>query len=146
LGWQHVPVIGMLKLTREKGSELFLALAAHMPALQFRAVCAEPGVRQQAASAGLTNMQLVPPAGELCCGFVCMLGVYTYPWMSTQPHLLLSQLPCLPVCTLACPPACVLTFRLPACLRSRPPTCLPACLLACAVVHLQLTSALFWPA
>jgi hypothetical protein len=47
-----------------------LALAAHMPALQLRAVCADPDVRQQAASAGLTNVQLVPPAGELRCWFV----------------------------------------------------------------------------
>jgi hypothetical protein len=55
----------MLKLTREKGAELFLALAANFPGLQFRAVCADPWTQQQVAQAGLTNVQLVGPQGAL---------------------------------------------------------------------------------
>lgn len=67
-GWHQVPVVGVLKLTREKGSDLLLALAGRLPQLQFKAVCADPGVRQEVASrqqaGGLSNLQLVPPTGE----------------------------------------------------------------------------------
>lgn len=67
-GWHQVPAVGVLKLTREKGSDLLLALAGRLPQLQFKAVCADPWVRQEVASrqqAGhLSNLQLVPPTGE----------------------------------------------------------------------------------
>lgn len=67
---QHVPVVGMLKLAAEKGSDLLFQLAAQLPHLQFVAVCAEPSVQQAADKAGLTNLRLIAPAGEaawLCC-------------------------------------------------------------------------------
>lgn len=74
--WQQPPVVGMLKMTREKGSALFLALARQLPALQFLAVCADPSVQQEVShSAGLGNVQLLDPAGEwgarnlFCPGF-----------------------------------------------------------------------------
>lgn len=66
--WQQTPVIGMLKLTREKGSELFLALAEHLPQLHFKAVCAEPQLLQELAHAGCSNVQLVHPVGKVCWG------------------------------------------------------------------------------
>jgi hypothetical protein len=68
VGWQQAPVVGVLKLTQEKGSELLLALAASLLQLQFKAVCADPWVKQEVASrqqaGGLSNLQLVPPTGE----------------------------------------------------------------------------------
>jgi hypothetical protein len=63
---QHASVVGVLKLTREKGAELFLALAANLPGLQFRAVCADLWVQQRVSQAGLTNLQLVEPQGAFC--------------------------------------------------------------------------------
>jgi hypothetical protein len=63
--WQQAPVVGMLKLTKEKGSDLFVALASHLPQLQFVAVCADPDAKQQVSQAGLRNAKLVPPAGQL---------------------------------------------------------------------------------
>lgn len=56
------PTIGCLKLTPEKGSAIFLALAHALPQLQFLAVCGDPSM-QAAAAAGQfpPNLQLVPP-------------------------------------------------------------------------------------
>jgi hypothetical protein len=72
--WQQTPVVGMLKLTREKGSELFLALAAHLPHLRFKAVCADPQLLQQVAQTGCSNVQLVQPVGKLCWGLLPSYG------------------------------------------------------------------------
>jgi glycosyltransferase involved in cell wall biosynthesis len=62
---QHMPVVGCLKVTPEKGGWLFLALAAHMPAVNFLGVCADPALLQAAAAAGLPNLRLVPPVADV---------------------------------------------------------------------------------
>lgn len=53
------PVIGCLKLSPEKGGNLFLSLAKVLPQLHFLAVCADPAL--QAAAAQLPNVKIIPP-------------------------------------------------------------------------------------
>jgi hypothetical protein len=70
--WQQPPVIGMLKLSREKGSDLFFALAAALPQLQFVAVAADDAMQQAVAAAGLSNMQLLQPQADVEGVLACM--------------------------------------------------------------------------
>jgi glycosyltransferase involved in cell wall biosynthesis len=63
--WQQPPVIGMLKLSHDKGSDLFLALAAQLPHLQFLAVAADDAMQRTAAAAGLANVQLLQPQADV---------------------------------------------------------------------------------
>jgi hypothetical protein len=62
---QRKPVLGCLKVTPEKGGWLFLALAAHMPAVNFLGVCADSALLQAAAAAGLPNLRLVSPVADV---------------------------------------------------------------------------------
>jgi hypothetical protein len=63
--WQLPPVVTMLKLTYEKGSDIFLSLATQLPDIQFRAVCADVQSQQCVAAAKLANVKLVPPAAAV---------------------------------------------------------------------------------
>lgn len=57
------PVVGCLKLSEDKGSPLFLGLAALLPELPFVGVCADE--RAAAAAAVLKNVQLLAPAADV---------------------------------------------------------------------------------
>jgi hypothetical protein len=83
------PVVGMLKLTREKGADVLLALCRRLPHLQFVAVAADcAGLQQQVAAAGLQNIRLLEPVGEcgsaqlVCGGAACCVHALG---MGTQP-------------------------------------------------------------
>lgn len=62
---QQRPVVGCLKLTPEKGGQLFLSLAQQMPHLNFLAAATDPGLQQQAAALALNNLKLIPPAADV---------------------------------------------------------------------------------
>ncbi|WIA28162.1 hypothetical protein OEZ86_010730 [Tetradesmus obliquus] len=53
----------MLKLSRDKGSDLFFALAAQQPHLRFLAVAADDAMQRAAAAAG--NVQLLQPLADV---------------------------------------------------------------------------------
>jgi len=57
----------MLKLTYEKGSNIFMSLAAQLPNrfCSAKAVCADAQLRQRVAAAKLANVTLVPPAADV---------------------------------------------------------------------------------
>jgi hypothetical protein len=57
------PVIGCLKLTPEKGGQLFLSLAQQLPELQFLAVCTDQQLLHTAAR--LPNVRMVPPVPDI---------------------------------------------------------------------------------
>jgi hypothetical protein len=63
--WQQQPVVGMLKLSHDKGSELFFALAEQLPHLQFVAVAADTAMQHAAIAAGLRNVQLLQPQADV---------------------------------------------------------------------------------
>eukprot|EP00775_Hariotina_reticulata_P003429 gene3429-3701_t len=58
-------VVTMLKLTVEKGSDIFLALANQLPNIHFRAVCADAQLQRRVAAAKLANVTLLPPAAAV---------------------------------------------------------------------------------
>jgi hypothetical protein len=70
--WLQPPVTGMLKLSREKGSELFFALAAQLPHFHFLAVAADDSMQQAIADAGLQNVQLLQPQADVEGVLTCM--------------------------------------------------------------------------
>ncbi|GBF98058.1 hypothetical protein Rsub_10286 [Raphidocelis subcapitata] len=60
-----LPPVMMLKLTREKGSDVFFALARALPSLRFVAVTADPQLSAQAAALGPPNVALLPPQPDV---------------------------------------------------------------------------------
>eukprot|EP00877_Chromochloris_zofingiensis_P007912 jgi/Chrzof1/3374/Cz12g23030.t1 len=60
---KSTPVVGMLKLTHEKGARIFFDMAKRMSHVKFLAVSADPDASQVAAL--IPNMQTVPPTAAL---------------------------------------------------------------------------------
>lgn len=56
-----VPVIAMLKITPEKGADVFLQLAEALPNYQFVGVCGDPSITTK----GLPNVTLLPPQDNI---------------------------------------------------------------------------------
>jgi hypothetical protein len=63
--WHQPPVIGMLKLSREKGSDIFFTLAAQLPDFHFLAVAADDSMQKTVQAAGLQNVQLLQPQADV---------------------------------------------------------------------------------
>lgn len=59
------PVVGMLKVTPEKGAAVLAALAARLTQFDFLGVCGDPGVTAALQRKALPNLQLVEPVSDV---------------------------------------------------------------------------------